>query len=448
MLRADTKIPDEAHGADEAHSADEAPDAHEARGAHEVTPSRPVQSNTAQSNTARSNQEPSAPASARKVWVLVGLISVVTLGFVGATRLQGQEAPPARSEAGTKPPVVRVATARQGSIPLVGSYRGELVAEAAELAARSSGRLLAVNGQLGDTFEKGDVLARVDALEPERQVAEADAQIAAAAASVERVEAQLQAAEVEAERGVQLRANSLLSEQELTALRSQVNVLKAELNAARAQVASSKARATLLRAQIADARLLAPFAGAIAERYLDPGSSVQPGTPVLRLVRGGPLRVRFRVPERDLRHVQNESPLEVTTQATGARRFAGKLLRISAEVSRSDRTLAAEGVLGAEHDELRPGMYAHVSLTFGTLEEVTLVPSSAISERVTADGVSETTLFVVDGERAERKVITLLGRHLDESAVEGLPPGAQVVSFGHEALRDSGPVRVAREKTP
>lgn len=420
MLRADTKIPDEARDPDE------------------LAPSR----------SARSSTSPGAAASPRRVWLIVGFLSLVTLGAVGATRLQGPETPAAGPETGTKPPMVRVVAARQGSIPLVGSYRGELVAEAAELAARSSGRLLTVNGQIGDTFEQGQLLAQVDALEPQRQVAEADAQTAAAAASAERVEAQLEAAQIEAERGVQLKANSLLSDQELTALRSQVNVLKAELNAARAQITSAKARATLLRAQIADARLLAPFAGAIAERYLDPGSSVQPGTPVLRLVRSGPLRVRFRVPERDLRHVRAESPLEVTTQATGAGRFEGKLVRVSAEVSRSDRTLAAEGVLAAEHDGLRPGMYAHVSLTFGTLEEVTLVPSSALSERVGPDGVNETTVFVVDGEQARRTVVTLLGRHLDESAVEGLSPGAQVVSFGHEALRDSGPVRVAREKKP
>lgn len=394
-----------------------------------------------------SEPAPRPASSAKRVWAVVGVISLIALGGVGVSRMTGRAEPPAPPPQGAAAaPVVRVTTARQGSLPLVGNYRGELIAEIAELAARSSGRLLSVNGQIGDTFKKGDLLAQVDALEPQRQVAEASAQVKAAEAATERVEAQLAAAEVELERGTRLKAEALLSDQELTALRSQVSVLKAELNAARAQHASAQARAALYREQISDARLVAPFDGAIAERYLDPGSSVQPGTPVLRLVRSGPLRVRFRVPERDLRHLAIDRPLEVTTQASGSQRFAGKLTRIAAEVSRNDRTIAVEGLLADVHEVLRPGMYANVSLTFGTLEGVTLVPSSALSERVDAEGVPEIAVFVVEEGIARRKVVQVLGQYLDDSAVEGIAPGDVVVSFGHEALRDNGPVRLADEQ--
>ena len=239
-----------------------------------------------------------------------------------------------------------------------------------------------------------------------------------------------------------------MSDQELTALRSQVKVLEAEIGAAKAQKASAQARVSLYREQITDARLVAPFDGAISERFLDPGSSVQPNIPILRLVRRGPLRVRFRVPERDLRHLRTGSELRVTTQATGAREFSGELERVSAEVSRTDRTLAAEGLLAAEHEVLRPGMYAHVKLTFGTLEEATLVPSSAVFERIVDSSTPETAVFVVEDGKAHRRAVNVVGRHEDRSAVEGIPVGAVVVSFGHEAVRDGGPVRVAQENTP
>lgn len=389
-----------------------------------------------------------ARGSGRKVWGAVALLSVVALGGAGWAAWSGASAPAARQEAGPKAAVVQVGTARSGNIPLIGDYRGELVAEAAELSARSSGRLLTVSGQIGDSFAKGDLLARIDALEPQRQLAEASAQLQAAEAAQQRVEAQLAAARIELDRGERLQAEALMSDQELTALRSQVKVLEAESGAAKAQKASAQARVSLYRAQISDARLVAPFDGAIAERYLDPGSSVQPNTPVLRLVQRGPLRVRFRVPERDLRHLRVGSELQVTTQATGARLFPGKLERVSAEVSRTDRTLAAEGRLAAEHEVLRPGMYANVELTFGTLEGATLVPSSAVFERIVDSNTPETAVFVIEDGKAQRKPVSVVGQHEDESAVEGIPVGAVVVSFGHEAVRDGGPVRIAEESSP
>src|SRR5690606_23124882 len=97
----------------------------------------------------------SAPVAAgKKVWLVVGVVSLVVLAaaLVGRWVGTGQTA---AVEAAPNPPVVRVSEAQRGSIPLVGQYRGELVAEVAELAARSSGRLLLVEGQIGDTFEKG-----------------------------------------------------------------------------------------------------------------------------------------------------------------------------------------------------------------------------------------------------------------------------------------------------
>lgn len=405
-------------------------------------PQEPAGTESVPSNAQGSRSAP--VAAGKKVWLIVGAVCLAVLGAALAGRWVGTEQK-AAVEAGPKAPVVRVSEARRGSIPLIGQYRGELVAEVAELAARNSGRLLLVEGQIGDAFEKGKLLAQIDALEPQRQLAEARAQVQAASAAEQRVEAQLAAARVELERGQRLKAEALVSDQELTALRSQVGVLEAELVAAKAQGASAQARVALFREQIADARLVAPFDGAIAERYLDPGSNVQPNTPILRLVRSGPLRVRFRVPERDLRHLKQGSEVQVSTQATGERRFPGTLTRISAEVSRTDRSLAAEALLQDEHDVLRPGMYADVSLTFGSLEEVTLVPSGALFERVADGDRPETNLFVIEDGKAVRKQVTELGRHLDSSAVEGVEPGAQVVIFGHEALRDGGPASVVQE---
>src|SRR5690606_15262606 len=142
-----------------------------------------------------------------------------------------------------------------------------------------------------------------------------------------------------------------------------------------------------------------------------------PGTRVLRLVRRGPLRVRVRVPERDLGRIAVGKELTVTTQATGDRAFPGKVERIAAEVSRLDRTVAVDGVLDAETPELRPGMYAVVSLVLGELVNATVVPSEAIVERAEAD--RKQGVFVFDGGKAVFRALVVEGEADGLSAVTG-----------------------------
>ena len=170
---------------------------------------------------------------------------------------------------------------------------------------------------------------------------------------------------------------------------------------------------------------------------------MRPGTVVLRLVKAGPLEVRFRVPERDLADFRVGMPFTLTTQASGALRFAGSVTRLSAEVSRQDRTLAVEGLLGAEHDALRAGMYAEVTVKLGEVAAAVVIPSAALVERIGPEGERSLGAYVVKDEIATWQALTLRGRAGDRSAVAGLSVGESVVTLGHDQLREGGKVRIA-----
>jgi hypothetical protein len=87
-------------------------------------------------------------------------------------------------------------------------------------------------------------------------------------------------------------------------------------------------------------------------------------------------------------------------------------------------------------------MYAVLVLSVGKLADEVLVPTSALSRRLSDDGSEQYAVFVVNGGVAERRGVELLGSSGSRTAVRGIEPGITVVSFGHEALRELHPVQV------
>jgi RND family efflux transporter MFP subunit len=386
-----------------------------------------------------------ADKTKRRTRIVVGvLLAVVIAGAITAYVLQqggGAEArPPERRR--DEAVAVRTAEATVQDLPITASYPGELDAEVAEVAARTSGLLLSVEVRIGDPVEEGALLATIDTAQAQRQLAEVQAERAGAEASARRAQAELGAAQAELERSEPLVLQQLVSAQEIDALRARRDALDAERAAADAQSAAARARLGLLRQQIADARLVAPFAGAVAERHLDPGAVVQPGTPVVRIVRSGPPRVRFRASERDLGRLASGMRFRLTTQATEDRVFEGTVERIAAAVAREDRTVAVEGLLDAEDPALRTGMHVELTLELGVIEGAVTVPGEAIVEREDEAGEPARGLFVAEGDRAVWRAVETVGRSGDRAAVRGVDAGAAVIVVGQDTLRDGSRIRL------
>jgi membrane fusion protein (multidrug efflux system)/multidrug efflux system membrane fusion protein len=321
--------------------------------------------------------EASRRRRARLTWAVVAVMAVAVSGAAGFSLWGQAEGAGPKSGMNAEVPV-RVAPAAVEDLELRAARRGELDADAAELSARSGGYLTTLSVRIGDEVKKGALLAQVEPTQAHHAISEALADAAAARAEKKRIAAELAAAEVEHERGKKALEKALISAKEALALESRVAVLRAQLEAQKARESQVSARVDLLRERLSDTSLTAPFDGAVAARYVDEGSMVQPGKAILRLVKKGPLTVRFRIPEREIGLVRVGMEFEVTTQATGAKRFAGRLVRIAAELSRVDRTVAVEGVLAEETPLLRPGMYASVTLELGELENAVVVPSGSV----------------------------------------------------------------------
>lgn len=143
----------------------------------------------------------------------------------------------------------------------------------ADLGFEAAGELAAVRVGEGETVSAGQVLATQD----DRRLR---AERAAVAADLATLEADLELAQLKARRLQDLQATGAASRDAHDETRLRATALAAQRDAA-------TARLRRLDIELEKTRLLAPYAGVVAARYLDPGTITAPGTPVLRLIQTG-----------------------------------------------------------------------------------------------------------------------------------------------------------------
>ncbi len=373
-------------------------------------------------------------------WLVVGVAGAL----IGASFLINGD-----DQAAAKSPKSKVATpvtagdVVRGPITQRGRYPGELDADAADIAAFYAGRLVEIRVRVGDTVKAGDVIAELDPIDAREQIAQARAQAKAAAAERQRAIVERDHARAEVARLEPLARDKLISTLEIDRQRARANALGATVESAAAGEAEAQARVKLLEKRVVESLVRAPFAGRVAERYVDPGVIVNAGTRLARIVAVAPLRVRFEVPEADIPRLAVGTALRVIT--TGDKEgMPAKITGIASEVSRDRRIAIVEGLIENPPAGWLPGMYAEAVVDLRTIDQATLVPASAVLSRLQPDGAVVSGVFVVTPEATARWVpITEIARDADRIAVEGeLPAGAKVLVSGHVDLSDGARIKV------
>jgi len=360
---------------------------------------------------------------------------------------------------------VRTARAEPGRWPLSVRTTGETAAfEESTLSAKVAGRIGELAVDVGSRVARGDVVARTESRDYELRIAPAEAALAAARALlgldesttgdhvdpettpvVRAAQAELDDARRERDRVASLAdsgvsSKSLLERAEARYATAEAGIVDARQTVAnrRALVAQRRADLALARQALEDTQIVAPFAGAVAERLAGTGDYLTPGDPIARLVRFDPLRVRFEVPERDavLVRVGQETHVESAGLVTPA---AALVARISPALDPRSRTLLVELELANPDLTLRPGAFAAADIVVDPDRQALTIPAEAV---ITFAGIDK-VLAVREGVAQEVRIV--IGRR-DASRVEvlsGLEPGGEVVlSPGN--LRGGAAVRVAR----
>jgi multidrug efflux pump subunit AcrA (membrane-fusion protein) len=370
-------------------------------------------------------------------------LAVATVAFVGCNKPSGD--PREVSEPQREPVAVSVAPVERGAVQrtvvATGSLFGE---EQTTIAAKVSGRIDAIFHDVGDALLPGEPLARVEPIDYELALAErrrafeqALAQLGLEALpeqefsvdelpTVERARLQAENAAARHERGALLhqRIPPAMSDQDYADLATAWEVAQADHRLAQLNAKAQLAAARTLKAQLDSAaqRLSdtlhvvprgmvhgAANGGAagtsvqyvVTARHVSVGDFVPIGAPMFELVDPDPLKLRVRIPEREVARVKVGQVARLKVEAY-EEDFPGRVARINPSVDVQTRTFEVEITVPNASGALRSGSFAKAEIETEYEEGVVLVPPTAIR---TFAGVHK--VFVVEDGKALERIVTL-----------------------------------------
>jgi HlyD family secretion protein len=230
----------------------------------------------------------SAPARGRRGGgVLAGVLGTLVVmalagagawWWLGAPALLPRDKPavvaaPVESDSPPKAPAAVPAPRRTGG--LVAS--GYVVARRkATVAAEITGKVTEVYVDEGMTVTAGQVIAKLDSVLAEADLALARSRAAAAEAAAEMVVSDLDEAERVLGRAQSLSKNSYVSAADLTKAEARTGVLRAQLTKVRAELATARLDATRAASVVEKHAIKAPFSGVVVDRSAQPGEMISP----------------------------------------------------------------------------------------------------------------------------------------------------------------------------
>src|SRR5919197_2219531 len=330
------------------------------------------------------------------------------------------------------------------TVKLPGEFQPYL---AVPIVAKVSGFVRRTNVDRGSVVKQGQILATLEAPEMQAQIVEAESKAQALELQRAEAEAKLAAAQSTYERlkaasatpGVVAENDVVLAQKTVEAAQSLVRSYENSIKAAQAQAQAVKELVQYLQ-------IRAPFEGIITERNVHPGALVGPGagsTPLLHLHQISRLRLVVAVPEALVGGIVKRARVPFTVPAYPGETFYGVVSRIAYALDEKTRSMAVE--LDVRNPDLRlsPGMYPEVQWPVRRPQPSLLVPPTSI---VTT---TERTFVVrVNNGLAQWLHVGRGARVGDLVEVFGpLKEGDTIVRRGTDEIREGSKVNVQPAKT-
>jgi multidrug resistance efflux pump len=213
---------------------------------------------------------------------------------------------------------------------------------------------------------------------------------------------------------------------------------KEEIGRAEAEFREAQARHDLIAYELDQTILRAPITGYLVKKYVEVGTWVNRGNPVVDLVDIDPVYATGPVGERQIDLLRDGLQATIMVDALSGKRFQGKVAHIIPQADPQSRTFPVKVRIPNRDGRLKSGMLARVTVTVGNARQGFLVPKDALVRR----GADDVIFIVEDGSAREYGV--KIGRAFEgfmEVENRALQPGQEIVIVGNESLSDGAKVR-------
>ena len=297
-------------------------------------------------------------------------------------------------------PTVAVEQVFVKEVPQLATYTSTVQAYVKNnIAPQMAGRITKINVEIGDKVAKGQILAEMD----KTQLLQA--------------QLQLQNQAVELERLKTLYESGAISKSDYEAVELGYNVAKTQLE--------NLEENTVLRS---------PVNGVITARNYDAGDMYAMASPIYTVEQIKPVKLLVGISESDYSKVKTGDSVTITADAVPGKTFYGKVGKIYPTIDPATRTFTAEVVVDNNYSTLRPGMFARVTVDFGSNNNV-VIPDVAV---VKQQGSGERFVYVLNADNTVTYKEVVLGRRMgtEYEVLEGLSDGDRIATGGQIRLKD------------
>ncbi|MGA8529005.1 MAG: efflux RND transporter periplasmic adaptor subunit [Acidobacteriaceae bacterium] len=356
-----------------------------------------------------------------KKFFIIAAVVLVLAGVVGLTIVRAQSGY-------TK---VLIGTVARENLVSVVNATGQITPKTyVNVGANAMGRVTHFFVAEGDHVKKGEIVATIENVQQEANVAGQQAAIAAAGtdinsyiaaektaqANVEHARADLEQKQLDYQRAQALYKDQVMSQQNYDAAKAAYDLDVASLAQAQAGLAQARANTASarghLRTQQADLKVqqdllsrtiaIAPFDGIVTNEPVRQGEMVvqgiqnTEGSTLMTIANMSVVTAEVKVDETDIVNVRLGQPADVTVDAIPGKVFKGHVTEVgdqallrSTGVATSQSTSGVEEakdfkvVVTLDHptDELRPGLSATAKITTASKDDVVAIPIQALVMR-------------------------------------------------------------------
>jgi HlyD family secretion protein len=409
-------------------------------------------------------------APPRRPWALWAVVAVVCAGGVVMY-------PAARAYvAERRAPEVEIAHATQvvaaqgGStdLPVLVATGYVVARRSSDVGVKTGGRIARLRFEEGTRVRAGAVIAELEHADIEAQleasrraVAEADAQLAQAAAARDEDVRNL-------ERQRQLMKDGITTTASLTGAEAAAAVSAARVKSAEAGIASARARVRVAEEALENTNVRAPFDGVVIRKRAEVGETVSPfgvqgqasreGGAIATIADLAELEVQTEVSENGVAKLTPAMPAEVKLQAYQDQVYRGRLRQIFPSADRAKSIVEVRVTILNPDARVKPEMTASVTFQepaagkpVSGRDRTAAAPNSdehripivLVPKRAVAEQGGRPHVWVVVNRAATRRPVTLGAERIDQIEVRsGIVPGDAVILNPPPTLTDRALVRV------
>ena len=282
------------------------------------------------------------------------------------------------------------------------------------LMSEGQGKVIELLVNTGDVVQADQVIAMLDDELVRSQLALANASLEKARADLKKYEGLLKADAISGQ---------------------QVEDVKLGLKKAETDV-------TTLNKQLDFATIKAPIQGTITRRFIEKGSLLMPGSPVVDIVDVGRLKFIANVAEPEVVQIRKGQQVQVTSSLFPGKKYQGIVVSVGVKADEARRFPVEIEMANDAANPLKAGMFGTAVFGSGSPREALLIPRNSI-----VGSIKTPKVYVVENDKSILRDIRIgSANDHDVEVMDGLKEGDILVTSGQINLDNGVAVRIVNNK--